>query len=326
MRLPGLHAICLIALMALLAAVSPVVAATKEVKSSPAANPGAAPAVPPLPAPPKSPIHFFRELLGASAADREKLLADKSPEHRQVIQKSLRVYDVLAADEREVRLRTMELRYHFNFVLRGPATNRAERVKTLPDLYRQPVTDRLAYWDKLPPDAQKQLLEYELVLRISGTRTNVAITGLSSNMYQWQSLPESRRRQVEVSFARIFEMTEAERAAAMDAAARQFTPAEREQMEVAMARFRALPKDQRDRALAGFQRFTQLTVEEKRQFFRSAELWEKMSPSERQKWRELVAKLPPMPPVPPGFGEPLMPPMPPLPSPIKPTVVATNHF
>lgn len=323
MRLPGLHAICLLALMAV---VSPLAAATKEAKPSPAANPGEAPAVPSLPPPPKSPIQFYRELLGASAADRDKLLEDKSPEHRQVIQRSLRVYDVLAADEREVRLRTMELRYYFNFVLRGPATNRAERVKTLPDLYRQPVTDRLAYWDKLTPDAQKQLLEYELVLRISGTRTNVAITGLSSNMYQWQSLPESRRRQIEVSFARVFEMTEAERAAAMDAASRQFTPAEREQMEEAMARFRALPKHQRDQALAGFQRFTQLSVEEKRQFFRSAELWEKMSPSERQKWRELVSKLPPMPPVPSGFGEPPMPPLPPLPRPIKPTVVATNSY
>lgn len=323
MRLPGIHAICLVALMA---AVSPVVAATKEVKSSPAANPGTAPAVPPLPPPPKSPIQFFRELLGASAAGRDKLLEDKSSEHRLVIQKSLRVYDVLAADEREVRLRTMELRYHFNFVLRGPATNRAERVKTLPDLYRQPVTDRLAYWDKLSPDVQKQLLEYELVLRISGTRTNVPITGLSANMYQWQSLPESRRRQIEVSFARIFEMTEAERAAAIDAAARQFTPAEREQMEGAMKVFRALPRDQRDRALGGFQRFTQLSAEEKRQFFRSAELWEKMSPAERQKWRELVAKLPPMPPVPPGFGDPPLPPMPPLPSPTRAPAVATNHF
>ena len=323
MRLPGIHTICLIALMA---AVSPMVAAIKESTPSPAANPGAASAVPPLPPPPKSPIQFFRELLGASAGDRDKLLEDKSPEHRQVILKSLRVYDVLAADEREVRLRTMELRYHFNFVLRGPATNRAERVKALPDLYRQPVTDRLAYWDRLPPDTQKQLLEYELVLRISGTRTNVPITGLSANMYQWQSLPESRRRQIEVSFARIFEMTEAERAAAMNAAARQFTPAEREQMEVAMARFRALPRDQRDRALGGFQRFTQLSAEEKRQFFRSAELWEKMSPAERQKWRELVAKLPPMPPVPPGFGEPLMPPMPPMPSPTMTPLVATNGY
>ena len=323
MRLPGLHAICLVALMA---AVLPVVAIAAEVKPSPTANPGAASAVPPLPPPPKSPIQFFRELLGASAADRDKLLEDKSPEHRQVIQKSLRVYDVLAADEREVRVRTMELRYYFNFALRGPATNRSERVKALPDLYRQPVTGRLAYWDKLSLDVQKQLLEHELVLRLSGTRTNVAITGLSSNMYQWQSLPDSRRRQIEESFARIFEMTDAERAAAMDAAARQYTPAEREQMEVAMTKFRALPKDQRDRALGGFQRFTQLSAEEKRQFLRSAELWEKMSPAERQKWRELVAKLPPMPPVPPGFGEPPMPPMPPLPSPTRAPAVATNRF
>ena len=324
MRLPVIHAICLVALMA---AIPPVMAAAEEAKTSPAANPGAAPAVPPLPPPPKSPIQFFRELLGASAADRDKLLGDKSPEHRQVIQRSLHVYDVLAADEREVRLRTMEVRYYFNFALRGPATNRLERVKTLPDLYRQAVTSRLAYWDKLSLDLQKQLLEHELVLRISGTRTNVAITGLSSNMYQWQSLPDSRRRQIEENFARIFEMTDHERAAAMDAATRQFTPAEREQMETSMSKFRALPRDQRDRALGGFQRFTQLSAEEKRQFLRSAELWEKMSPAERQQWRDLVAKLPPMPPVPPGFGEPPMPPMPPLPlpRPLPTTLYATNR-
>ena len=281
---------------------------------------------PPLPPAPKSPIAFFRELLGGSGADRDKLLEGKSPEHRQVIARSLQVYDALAGDEREVRLRTMELRYYFNSAIRGPATNRSERVKSLPDLYRQAVTDRLVYWDKLAADVQQQLLDHERLLRVTGARTNIAVTGLSSNLMSWQSLPGPRRRQVEESFARIFEMTEAERAAAMEAAARQFTPAEREQMEQAMAKFRALPRDQRDRAISGFQRFSMLSPEERRQFLRNAEVWERMTPAERQKWRDLVSKLPPMPPMPPGFNATPMPPIPPFPLPVAPaTALATNR-
>ena len=280
---------------------------------------------PPLLVPSKSPIDYFRQLLAASTVERGALLGGKSAEHRRVLEASLQTYDNLPADEREVRLRTMELRYHFNAVLRGPATNRTVRLQALPQLYREAVASRLNYWDGLPPDLQQQLQEHERVIRVLGlgvTKTNFATLPVRANLDQWKALPKARRKQIEEGFSRVFEMTEIERAAAFEAIAGKLSAAEREQMEKAMTAFRTRSPSQRAQVLSGFQKFAGLSAEERQQFMRNAEVWANMKPSDRQKWRETVAKLPPMPPMPPGFN---LPPTPPIPRTVIPvTIVATN--
>lgn len=282
---------------------------------------------PPLPVPSKSPIDYFRQLIGASTAERSTLLGGKTAEHRRVLEASLQTYDNLPADEREVRLRTMELRYYFNAVLRGPATNRAVRLQALPELYREAVASRLKYWDGLPYDLQQQLQEHERVIRVLGpgvAKTNLATLPVRANLEQWKALPEPRRQQIEEGFTRIFEMTKAERIEAFQEVAGKLSAAEREQMEKAMNAFRTRSPSQRAQVLSGFQKFAGLSAEERRQFMRNAEVWANMKPSDRQKWRETVAKLPPMPPMPPGFN---LPPTPPIPRPVVPaTMVVTNGY
>jgi len=309
---------------------------TSAAASVPPPLPGASklspplPPLPPLPSLPKSPIIFFRQLLESSAGKRAELLANKAPEHRRILERNLEIYDKMPAADRELRLHALELRHYFNAVSRGPSSNRVARLKGVPVLYRRAVADRLAYWDQLPADLQQQVQGYEQLTRtlspgtVRGLSSASAIqsSAVQSNAVVWYSLPVPRRQQVQDTFNRVFSMTDAERGEAVREMTGKLSPAEREQMEKTLETFRKLPKAQRDRAVRGFQKFAGMSLEEQRQFFRSVQVWEKMSAEDREKWRALVAKLPPMPPTPPGFNAPPFPPMPrPLP---PPTALATN--
>jgi hypothetical protein len=54
-----------------------------------------------------------------------------------------------------------------------------------------------------------------------------------------------------------------------------------------------------------------MDADELNEFLNNAAHWEAMTPNERNLWRELVTRFPPMPPAPPGLHPVLYPPMPP---------------
>jgi hypothetical protein len=74
--------------------------------------------------------------------------------------------------------------------------------------------------------------------------------------------------------------------------------------------FEQLPREKRIVCVRSFAKFASMGVAERQQFLKNAERWEKMSPAERQTWRNLVSRVPEFPPLPPGFGE-MPPPLPP---------------
>src|SRR5262245_33279117 len=164
-------------------------------------------ATPPLPPKSASPVDFFRELLDTKGEVREKLLAGKSPEHRRVLENSLRLYQGLGPQERELRLRTMELRFHLTSLLHAPSSNRTDRLKLVPERDRPLVEERLKLWDQFSPEDQKELLENERMIRIleivsAGLpRKEIPLSAPTSNqvrqieqqLIQWQTLPEARR-------------------------------------------------------------------------------------------------------------------------------------
>jgi len=78
-------------------------------------------------------------------------------------------------------------------------------------------------------------------------------------------------------------------------------------------------------SIHSFEKFATMSLAERQEFLKSAERWSAMSPNERQSWRNLVARLQSMPPLPPGLG---VPPLPRLPPPLPPAIpksVATNE-
>ena len=44
-----------------------------------------------------------------------------------------------------------------------------------------------------------------------------------------------------------------------------------------------------------------MSLAERRHFLKQAEAWQKMTPSERERWRKVVALVPQLPPLPPGM-------------------------
>lgn len=272
-------------------------------------------------------IAYFRELISAKPEDREKLLAGKSPEVRRFLETSIRRYEAYPPEERELRLRTMELRYHVTALLRTPTTNRVQRIASVPEHLRLLVENRLKYWDTLSPQEQQEALREELVSRaldISGPASGarrIALNGQSSNqviqieqqLVRWQSLPENRREQIQRNFTIIFEFSDEEKAREQ-LQALPLSPEERTLMEKTVADFRKLPVAARLTCIRNFPKFAGLSPQERLQFLSNAQEWQKMSPDDRQTWRKLVGKIPRLPPLPPGFGLPPKPRLAPMPT------------
>ena len=287
--------------------------------------PGVFPRTSPLSPPPPlvaSPgISLFRQLLSVKPEEREKLLAGKTADQRRVIEGSVHQYESLSSEEREIRLRTMELRYQLTSLLRVAPGNRAERLKLVPEMDRQLVEERLEFWDKLSPEDQKEAMESERIIRIisiTGSRASSRDASLSNQtsnqvrrieeqLVRWQSLPAARREQVQRNFTNLFELTDAEKA-------RQrlqplpLNDAERALMQNTLDRFKQLSPTQRALCVRNFEKFAELSPAERREFLASAQEWQKMKPEDREAWRKLVGKVHPLPPLPPGYRQPPLPP------------------
>ena len=278
-------------------------------------------ASPASPAPPShrhkgAPMDYFRQLLAMSQAEREQALADK-PEHmRQFLAGRLKEYDALTPEDRELRLRMTQLRWHLRPLMEIAPTNRVERLARIPEPDRKLVEERLQHWDKLPADLQKEVLEHEMivdyVLRMESSPA-ASKKGLpdimppewrkkfEQDLASWHALPSAQRQRMVDNFHQFFELSEKEKAKTLST----LSETERHQMEKTLQTFEKLPSVQRQVCIDSFRKFANMTPEQQLQFLKNAERWQAMTPSERETWRTLVTKLPPLPP---GFGVPQLPP------------------
>lgn len=270
----------------------------------------------------KPPIERFRELLSFSPAERERALAEKPPEQRKILSEKLIEYESMTAEERELRLAVTELRWYLVPLLSAAPSDRGQRLNAIPPEQRPLVEDRLQRWDTLSESQRKEFLESEMTinyfLRLQSTKpeqqTNLLDNfptayrqQMDAKVADWRSLPEEQRDRIYNRFQQFFDLNPEEKKKTLGA----LSEAERIQMEKTLQTFQKLPADQRRLCIRSFSKFASLSLEERHQFLRKAELWQGMSPSDRASWRELVRKLPQMPPLPPGLK--LMPPLPPDP-------------
>jgi hypothetical protein len=76
--------------------------------------------------------------------------------------------------------------------------------------------------------------------------------------------------------------------------------------------FEKLPPPQRRQCVLNYAKFAGMSETERAEFLKNAENWARMSPTERQTWRDLVKNVPIWPPMPPmphpmsGFPRPSM--------------------
>jgi len=266
-----------------------------------------------------TPVAYFRGLLGMTPAERQRVLADKSEQEQQQVLAKVREYQALPGAVREERLRQTELHWYLLVLLRLDPAQRKERLKEISPIFQPMILQPLAQWDQLPADMRQALLEKESFLR-----TYVEWQGHSPSaqadfvdklpadqrarwtqeLNRWQGLPESRREELCGAFQRFFCLTPGER----QETAQELSAAERRQMEQALQSYASLPPVLQRVCVESFSKFAAMSAEERNQFLQNAAKWEAMSEYERQTWRTLVNRLPP---VPPGFYNSKLPPMPP---------------
>jgi hypothetical protein len=278
---------------------------------------------PPMPTQAGSPIDFFRTLVTATPQERQKLLASKEPKLRKVLEDYALKYQALPAEQRELRLRNMELRYHVTSLLRTAPSNRTERLKFVPDRDRPLVEQRLKVYDQLTPEQREAALQNERTTREligvglpRNSGNGSSLTGQASNQVvrieqefvRWQMLPDARHAQIQRTFKELFELTDEEQAREK-LQPLPLNDGERQLMEQTLARFKQLSLSQRNTCVTNFGKFASLSPAERREFLVNAAEWQKMKPEDRQAWRNLIAKVPPLPPLPHSFRKPPLPPI-----------------
>jgi hypothetical protein len=265
-------------------------------------TPVGAPLPPPLPT---SPVETFRKVLAMSAPEREKFLSTLTAEKRQIVMLKLEEYQGLPPDQREQRLRALQSRVWVRQLIKLPASNRVERLVTLQPADRQAIEDRLTAWDRLPVELQKEVLTNEIAIRHIARSPdfmfNAALppfpldSRIAQQLKHWGELSKADRTEVLNNFQYFMEdLSEKEREKAL---------AERPDAAKSLAPIASLPKEQRDRYMAGFKRFAALNPAERQKFLINAAHWQKLTPEQRESWRVLAKKLnssspPPPPPVP----------------------------
>ena len=278
---------------------------------------------PPAPPMPQAPIDFFRGLLSLSPAERGKLLDERSllPEQRRTLLAKIKEYEVMTPEQRELRLGVTELRWYLAPLMRTAPKDRHEQMQRIPEEKRKLVEERLRHWDELSSAQQKDFLENEMAvqyfLRLQSITPEQKATyletfsaerreKLEADLARWLALPTEKRERMCEGFQRFFDLNPSEKEKTLG----KLSEVERAQMERTLQTFQALPENQRRHCIESFGKISNMSRSERDQFLRKAERWQEMTPAERKSWRELVHKLPQLPPLPPGLKFPPMPPTP----------------
>ena len=272
---------------------------------------------PPLP---KPQVTYFRELLALGPGELERELATIAEPARGRLRAKLQEYTALAADEREARLRATELRSYLAPLLRMPPSIRRVQVALIPDKYRTMVEEGLKLWDALTPEIQREAqasewtIRYILQNQFASAFPKASMMNkpplpqrekLEEQLASWLALPPEQRKRMCYRFQQFFELSPREKEKILGA----FPEAERGEMDKTLQAFEKLAPDQRVLCVSAFSKFADMTPENRAQFLKNAERWKETPPDDRQTWRSIVTKLPPLPPVlakpslPPGFQE-----------------------
>ena len=305
-----------------------VIAAAQQADVPPAVRQSASTSKPtPPPIPSLGSVDTFRRILALTPVEREKFLATRTPEQRQIVEWKLREYQAMTQEERDGRLRELQVRVYVRQMIKMPASNRTDYLKMLPPLELKMAQERLAQWDALTPEMQQQVIDnWWAITRIAQTPSRLLPAGMPVNENEmefgrWRQLPAAEKERVLDHFQRfVEELDERDKSKALNI----LSDAERQQMQFSLRAFENLPKDKRDRCLEGFKKFAELPSDERAKFLVNVNQWQSMSPKERQSWRVLVSKMALLsaPPLPPGTSK--APPLPPL-GPKPSTAVASTN-
>lgn len=277
--------------------------------------------MPPLPVL-KSSTTRFRELLAASPAEREIILARKTLTARVVIETKIQEFLVLQPNDREIRLRLIQLQDSLRPLLMVPKEQRSISLRQVAPEDQAIVTERLSAWDALSENERRELFESDsqffLFIRQPNVNPEQLVRWISTlpeerkamageQLKRWRALSAEERARRAEGFARFFDLTTTERQTALG----QIFEPEKQQMERTLNEFSKLSQSERDRCIEGFRKFESLPLSDREKFLRNAERWQTLSPNDRATWRRLVERI--------------TKPIQPAPFPAVPSILATTN-
>lgn len=270
---------------------------------------------PPLP---PSPIEDFRRWLKMEPAARDKELAGYPEEKRTILRQKLESYEAMRPGDREARLQLLELRWYLQPLMSMPATNRANHLNVIPSHLHGALKARLKHWDGLNEATRQEILadpkKRELAMRYFvlprraqimpppfPTDSRAAAPELQAHFKRWEHKSPAARAKMSAHLAQFFQMPGDEQREALNS----FPESERQEMQKTLDAFAQLSPETRRACVNSFQRFATMSPENRASFLRNAARWQQLTAQERAAWRDLVEKVPPLPPVP--FPSPPMP-------------------
>jgi hypothetical protein len=259
-----------------------------------------------------SPVRVIRELIALPEAKRVELLAMYPDGLREPLEAKATEYLKMDPEARELRLQATDLRHYLQQLLPLDYSTRRLALEQVPESLRDVVRVRIEKWEILLPDMQQDFLASESVVRYFSemgiTSEDIRLVlifpprpdvppEMERKIAAWNHLPEETRNRVFAQFNDMFDLSADER----DQTLKSLSAEEREAMREALDSFNQLSGEQRRICLRSFEKFSQMTVLERRMFLQKAEAWSRMTAAEREQWKELVNRVPHLPPFPPGF-------------------------
>jgi hypothetical protein len=250
---------------------------------------------PPLP---PSPVEQFRQWLRMAPEQRTQALADWPEAKRKVIEEKLLAYQAFSEEQRERRLKMLELRWYLRPLMGMSMGQRQVQMAAIPEALQELVRKRLEQWDRLELAQQKQILQNEESRELATTYFAQVRRGQALEPAQLNQLKRSREilnnPKVAAHVAVFFTLPTEQQARTLE----HFSEVERREMQRTLDIFAHLTPAERRLCVDSFHKFASMGVEERKEFLLNAARWQAMSPQERETWKELVTKLPPFPPEP----------------------------
>jgi hypothetical protein len=271
---------------------------------------------------PVSPVDNFRYWLSVPVENRAAQLAPLPEAERKALFEKLAFYESLPADARELRLRETQLHWQLLSLMKLPAAQRNARVAQLSPEDRDVVQERLNQWDALPADKQKTFLDNEqeagiyLELQETAPEERGKVLArlpaeirfpLEQRLQKWNAKPAAQRQELSDRFTQLFQSEESAREKIIAGLPEDV----RKPVQKLTEQLKQLPDDQRKRCTLALNKFLKMSPEEQRHFLQNASRWQTMSEKEHDAWRQVVNKVPPLPPG-------MLPPMP------APLIAGTN--
>ena len=247
-------------------------------------------------------IDYFRQLLRMMPHERAQTLAREPESKRRALQAKLEEYTKLTVEEREARLRLVEIWFYLQPLMTLAPAQRTDKLAAVPEAARPLIEERLKWWDLVPQEHRGEFLQNELAIQYfvrleSSTpaqrdqlaaKPAEAWKALEENLRQWRARPQEERQKMYQRFQEFFDLPEKEKDRTLHA----LSNSERQKLERSLQTFEKLPPHQRATCIESFRKFENMSKDDRDQFFKNVERWQDMTPRDRQNWINLINLLP----------------------------------